>query len=58
MAPEIRSSVKVIKPGHEREGQAGMVWATYASDDTKIVVRFDLDEAEEVVEVADLQFLG
>lgn len=58
MAPQIRSSVKVIKPGHPREGQAGMVWATYASDDKKIVVRFDLDNEEEVVEVADLQFLG
>lgn len=58
MAPQIRSSVKVTKAGHPREGQAGMVWATYANDETKIVVRFDLDNAEEVVEVADLQFLG
>ena len=58
MAPQIRSSVKVTKAGHPREGQAGMVWATYANDETKIVVRFDIDEGEEVVEVADLQFLG
>lgn len=54
---QIRSSVKVTKAGHPREGQAGMVWATYADDDSKVVIRFDVDSAEKVVEVADLTFL-
>ena len=55
---QIRSSVKVTKPGHPREGQAGMVWSTFATDDTKVVIRYDTDEVEEVVAVEDLQFLG
>ena len=55
---QIRSSVKVTAKDHPREGQAGMVWATYASDATKVVIRFDVDGAEEVVKVDDLQFLG
>lgn len=57
MQIQIRASVKVTAPGHSREGQAGMVWATYAEDDTKIVVRFDIDDAEEVIEVSDVTFL-
>ena len=58
MQVQIRASVKVKTAGHPREGQAGMVWSTFASDDTKLVIRFDLDEGEEVVEVSDLEFLG
>jgi hypothetical protein len=54
---QIRSSVKVTNPDHPRVNTAGLVWATYESDPTKVVIRFDIDEAEEVVNVADLQFL-
>lgn len=53
----VRASVKVINPKHNRTGQAGVVQSTDDEEGTA-VVKFDLAEKPETVKVADLQELG
>lgn len=54
---QILQSVQVTKKDHERYGQAGAVWEILTPTPELVMVRFDVDEAVELVEVADLRGL-
>lgn len=50
----IWQSVKVTNDQHPRVGQAGTVHATNPHHPDEVVVKFDVDEQQEAVAVADL----
>ena len=56
---EVRNSVKCIAAGHARENQAGVVQSTDGKDPPKkVTVKWDSDQAEELLAVGDLVQLG
>lgn len=56
---EMRASVKCHTAGHLRENQAGVIVATDGKEPPrKVTVKWDLDQAEEVLVVGDLVQLG
>lgn len=51
------TSVKVKTQGHEREGQAGTVYATTPDIKDEVQVRFDSDQTVMAVKLVDLEML-